>query len=202
MKKLIAILALVALTVTVNAQVFRSQTLLGPGVGSVAVSNTIPVTNLSTLTFYGLTATNPTVGVIWTNLSGISNNVVGAGDANNLLGTAVLWADRNGNWPSLGQSNYYASFGFRLVGQSGANSAVTFTFVPVYDGTNEATAAGDVYTVAVTATGASMVVTNTPVPLYKWPGCKSIRLRGIVNADTDASSQVNVQAVQLNGFIP
>ncbi len=223
MKKLIALLGVVGLGLTLHAQNFESQSFLT--VRSIAVTNTLCVTNLnSPINTYG---TN-NVGTIWTNLAGTrvvsgtvsaTNPITGAityqGSGANLLRSIDLPPNRLGSYPPLqfatisGTIDTLVSWvpspfnlNIRLVGQSGANSAVTFVFAPVCDGTNESGATADLFKVAVTANTTTAVTLNTNLPAYLWMGCKSLRLREVINADTDASSRVDVLGVTLNSWIP
>lgn len=195
---------------TASAQNFRSISMLQSAL-SITVSNNFQYTNLQSQPVVANASTTNIVGLIYTNLLG-NQVIVGVGDTTQLTTDAPFWCDRNGN-PILVMSGYTngtwlgAESGLTmnihlLTGGSGANSAVNFTFAPVFDGVHEATAAGDRWTVGVTANTTSQVNLSTNVPMWKWPGCKFLRLETIVNTDTDASSQVVVDGISLNGFVP
>ena len=200
MKHLLALLGLI-LPLAVTAQNFLSQDFLN--VRSVQVTNGIGATNLNS---FGVAATNFN-GIVYTNLAGTRLETGTTNNTFNLFKDAQLWADRNGR-PFMGiETNNMVSTSpgsvfLKLVGGSGANAAVTFVFRPVVDGQNESTAAADTWSVALTATTTTPVTLRTNVPFYLWPGCKGLRLRSIVNGDTDASSGVFVQECSLNGFLP
>jgi hypothetical protein len=95
-----------------------------------------------------------------------------------------------------------------LKGGSGANAAVTFTFVPIYDGKDGSEAetplvgTGFNWSFAVTANTTASVTVATNAPMWKWPGARKLRLLSIVNADTDASSEVWIDRCSFNGFVP
>lgn len=209
-KTLLALLILLTLGLTANAQNHRSINLFAP-VTSITVSNNFQYTNLVSQPVVSNASTTNIVGLIWTNLLG-NQVIAGVADTTQLTVDAPLWSDRNGN-PILVMSGYTngtwlgAESGMTMNihlagGGSGANSAVNFTFAPVFDGVHEATASGDRWTVGVTASTTSAVNVSTNVPMWKWPGCKLLRLETIVNTDTDASSQVTVDGLSLNGFVP
>lgn len=144
----------------------------------------------------------------FTNASGSSAAV----DFNklNLLQDVTLWTDKEGR-PMLlspnaanNPTNYY-SYGtlfFSLVGGSGANSAVTFRFVPLYDGTNQPNQAGEFIAVSVTANTTTVVNLSTNLIASRVIGAKKLRLVDIVNADADASSSVQLLKVGFAGWRP
>lgn len=99
-------------------------------------------------------------------------------------------------------TNTLGTIQIRLVGQSGANSAVNFTFTPLYDGTNEPTTpSGEAFTVGVTAvtTTPVCVVTNLP---NRFAGARKLRLRCAANTDVDATSKVDLLQCVFVGFPP
>jgi hypothetical protein len=208
----IATLAIVSLGLTAEAQNWQGRNFLAP-VTSITVSNTLGYTNLlsnASAPGTGFTTTN-IVGLPYTNL--IGTQVIVAGTNFDQFTTDVpLWYNRNGDLPVTfpGYTNGTvdvpigaASITIHLTGGgSGANSAVNFVFAPVCDGLNETTISGDRFTVGVTAVTTSAVTVTTNVPVWKWPGCKSLRLRTITNTDTDATSSVTVGSVTLEGFVP
>ncbi len=202
------------------------QSFINPYCNSITVSNKLMgVSNLLSTWKYGsakaMTATNVTSGlgtnywgISFTNLYGqscfVTNNAVltntfGTFEDLNLLQDVKLWTDRTGMpgvWPYLlRDSNSFASVFIKLAGTSGANSAVNFYFVPLVDGTNEVTQAGEEWVVGVTAT------TTTPVSIYtnvpnKFIGVRGFRLRAINNTDVDATSRVDLYNCALIGFGP
>jgi hypothetical protein len=196
------------LPLAVQAQQHHEISFLVSSVSSLNVSNKLGVTNLLST---ALNVTTNAPGIVWTNSFGVSNNVA-AGDTTQFFQDVPLWSDRDGNipirFPGYTNGVYDVPISAATVqidiarGGSGANSAVNFTFVPVCDGTYEATASGVAWIVGVTANTTSRVTVFTNAPLYLWPGCKMLRLKTITNADTDASSQVTVDSVTLNGFVP
>ena len=209
MKKLLLSAVCILGAATGLAQDFKSQSFLA--VQTIAVTNLLGATNL--LSPSNTYATN-NAGTVWTNLAGTRVIVSGStGAAVNLLKTLDLPPDRNGNYSPLTWVPVYTNvldnwipskfnLSIRIKGQSGANSAVTFVFAPVCDGSLENTATADLFKVAVTANTTSLVTLSTNLPSHIWMGCKSVRLREIVNADTDASSRVDVLSVTLNSWQP
>ena len=218
--------ALVA--IGVQAQTFRAQSFLAQGVKSVYVTNTLSITNLNTS---GAPLTN-NVGTAWSNyVSGGTSLFISGGTGStytnttkNLLKDVDLWVRKDGTPAfTVGATNASvpASFGDAVVavriasGGSGANAAVTFVFTPLYGiGVDSASAglnpkpvavegpAADQWSFSVTSAGTASVVLVTNAPMYKWPGARGLRLRRIVNEDTDASSQVIINEVSLNGYVP
>lgn len=193
----------------VEAQQFHSISFLSANISSLNVSNKLGITNLLS-TALGVTTNAP--GIVWTNSANVSNNVASA-DTTQFLQDIPLWSDRNGQIPcvlvatntGVYDSGYLSGANLTIsiaLGGSGANSAVNFVFVPVMDGAHESTTSGDAWTVGVTASTTSRVTISTNAPLYKWPGCKALRLKTITNTDTDASSQVTLDTIVLNGFVP
>jgi hypothetical protein len=216
MNKTISLITLcLAFAFSAPAQNFLSQSFINPSVRSIEVSNTLyGVTNL-------LSGTGTNVdGNRWTNNFGtriMATNTVPAGQYFPLLVDHVtLYPDKMGSYMPFANTNTIPGNGsaastwspsthnlfIKMVGGSGANAAVTFIFAPVCDGVNECTAAADVFSVALTATTTTPVTLITNLPTYRWMGCKGLRLRSIHNADTDASGQVYIQNVSLNGFVP
>jgi hypothetical protein len=210
MKKIILVLCLLAATLNSFAQNFISDNFLA--VNSLAVSNILQYTNISC---YGVNASNA-VGTVWTNLNG-TRVVVASGAASETAKLTkdidLISSDRSGRPMPIYWTNPYTNvladwqpspqnLFIRIVGQSGANSAVVFTFVPVPDGDTDTTAAADVWKVSITANGAIPVTLITNIPSSKWFGCKALRLQTIVNADVDASSRVDVLKLKVNQWMP
>lgn len=209
LKKLaIGLLLGAAITFALPAATFTSQSFLASGITSIALTNTISVTNLDSGTIRSNVA-----GTIWTNTSGTMTVVTNNGSSTqtkNLLRDASLWVAADGQ-PILNPvsdaagivtNSSMASFYIKLIGQSGANAAVTFIFVPLPDGVNESTVAGDAFSISVTATTTTAVDKTVWLPSWKWPGVGKVRLKSMTNADTDATSRVDVLECSLNGFIP
>ena len=233
MKKLLIGIALVV-GLTSQAQTFRAQSFLAQGVASVYVTNLVAITNLNTA---GANTTNAP-GTAWSNYTtGVSspytlyvtatNSAVAGAWTNatkNLLKDVDLWALKDGSpavMPSATNGTdrptlSYATVAIRIAsGGSGANTAASLVFTPLY-GTGEDNAStginprptpvegttADEWTVGITSAGTASVVVTTNAPLYKWPGARGLRLRRIVHADADASSQIIVNEVSLNGYVP
>lgn len=217
MKKLIFLSMLVASSAM--GQQFKYQSFLNES--ALTITNTIQATNLASI---GATTTN-VVGLIITNFQG-TRVIAAAGDTHNAFLDVQLWGERNSgtppfyfatgtnvlqNWIPSPQSVYV-----KLVGQSGANSAVTFVIYPIVEdisltvgGTNsiiagikEINAAANTWTFAVTANTTTPVTLITNVPANLFIGAKGLRMNRIVNGDTDATSNVTIQDCALVGFMP
>jgi hypothetical protein len=211
MKKLLFAFGLIGILTTAVAQNHVSQNMLL--CNALCVTNGIGFTNFS---FYGTSGSNQ-VGLVFTNLSA-TKTVVSSTSASKtpLTRDVVLFPDRAGGYPpltwitdtngtSIGTHAWQKSplsMFIRVVGGSGANTATSFRFAPVCDGVNPSTAAGDIWTVAVTPSGATPVTVITNVPLYKWNGCIALRVMDITAGDTDPASRVDVIALSVNGWQP
>lgn len=207
-KTLMAIGLLSLLLFPAEAQVFKSQSFLA--VQAVYATNTLNITNLWTTGSVGTNA----AGTIYTNQNARVVASTGLSTTRNLLQDVDLWALRDGSLPvmqtstngSIPYNQSYANISVAFVGGSGANSAVTFTVLPIFNGdgrtARESTLAADAFTFGYTATTTTPLQISTNVPLYKWPGVKGLRVARIVNADTDASSQVIITDLSLNGYVP
>ena len=206
-KNVLVVAAMLA-SLPVVAQQHHEINFLAP-VTSLMVTNTKQYTNTASPNLAGVT-TN-VVGLIWTNLTG-SQVTAAAGDSTTLTVDVPLWSDRNGQqiWQVIPDGTNFtqavrsgATINVHILsGGSGANSAVNFTFVPLPDGVHESTIASDAFVFGVTAVTTSEVDLSTNCPMQNWGGYKSLRLKKIINTDTDASSQVVIDSVTLNGFVP
>lgn len=205
MKKILLIGLVALVGFTVQAQVApKSYKFIPSNISVLVVSNTIAITNLSSVA--SLYTTNK-YGTVWTNSSGVGV-VAGNNNTTALLQDAPLWVLRDGSgaWAqntntTIGYIQSYATLAVTGTSQSGANAAVTLVFAPVYGG-KESTTTSDHWTIAFTPTASSTQTFTTNAPLYLWPGAEKLRLRRIVNADTDASSAWNISDISLNGFVP
>lgn len=205
MKKLLIIGLVGLLGLVASAQVApRSYRMIPSDINSLIVSNTIAITNLSSVA--ALITTNKT-GTAWTNSAGIGV-VASSGSTTKLLQDVPLWSLRDGSgaWSTITNNSIpfmqsYATLAVTGTAGSGANAAVTFVMAPVY-GTREATDAGQLWTFSLTPTASTTQTMVTNVPMFNWPGATALRCRRIVNADTDASSQWVLSDITLNGYIP
>lgn len=217
MKTITSIVLGLGLSFSALAQNHQPQSFLPSGVDFIVVTNTLQVTNLN----YILSNGSNRVGTVYGQL-GVTN-VAAAGNYNNLLGDVNLWADRMGQPYSLAPSNTISSTLFTTPAavvvctraNSGANAAISLVFAPVYNdnipGINvsgatgsaqETTGTTDQWTMSITPTASSTQVFKSDVPMYRWPGAKKLRLLYVSNADTDASSDVTISHISLNGFVP
>lgn len=217
MKKYIISLGLALATFSSQGQNFLSQSFIADGITSITATNLLQPTNLLYAAsvgtnHYGILVTNLGVQVVITN---------GVMDYQNLFKDVTLWSDREGRPYCAGATNSVADVGdstdspaavvVKTQVGSGANSAVTFAFAPVYtdainngDGSNgnEVTSAADFWIFSVTPTASSTQVWSTNAPMYRWGGAKKLRLLYVSNADTDASSNVKLLGIQFTGFRP
>lgn len=214
MKKILLILGLVSSMVSAQAQVQRHLVQSFINATSITVSNTVSVTNLLSLATQGSVGpgTN-TWNITFTNYAGVAEvvtnnasitNTIFTYENYNLLGSAFLWEGATHAAQALSNSTNgptYSSVMIKLIGQSGANAAVNFTFVPLPDGINESTASADTWVVGVTANTTTPVCVFTNVPA-RFIGCAKLRLRSVVNTDTDATSKVDILNCALIGFPP
>ena len=214
MKKLFLVVGLSAVAAVAYAQApHRSQNFLTPGIQAILVTNGIPATNIVSAKSVG---TNM-IGFVYTNTQNASVVVAaGTSDYQPIFQDASLWSDREGrgwgvdygNTNLLGVTLPYlptsANISITMISQSGANAAVTFTFAPVSDaaGTQEATTAGDLFIFSFTPTASATDTVKTNVPLHLMQGCAKLRCVRIVNGDTDATSNVAITKMTLNGFQP
>lgn len=210
MKHLFTLMLALA-TFGASAQSHISQSFLN--VKSLHVSNTLSISNL--VLFPGMTNI---LGVRYTNYAGTGTSVAAAGNTVKLLKDVSLWSDREGGWPVTqifsvpGTSTNYLSISpftvsGRIFGASGANAAVTFVLTPYWNDTPDEgitfNATTHDFTFAVTAVASSTVTFATNITAaVNWAGAKGVRVRSIVNADTDASSGVYVHELNLNGYRP
>lgn len=192
-----AALALVLLPTPAQAQVPGSVSLLSDGITSLTVSNTLPYTNIVSPTSFGTNI----VGLQWTTLAGTppTNLTVVANGTNNentkLTRSASLWADSTGYCPT----NVNLSLTFTC--GAGNNGTTNFIdFVPIYDGTNESTEAGDLFRWVFTSAGAVTNTIHTNNPISRWPGAQRFRVREILSGTNAAASQVTILGLKLNGF--
>jgi hypothetical protein len=204
MKKFIlsAVLAIFATVATAGS--WQSISMLGGGANAIYVTNTIGITNLFSSTgqgtnFFGTTFTNGTTRVTDTN-----------GSSGSLLVDYIAlprWSDGKPMYSQTTNSLNYlqsqADVAITLVGGSGANSAISFLFTPVYGkGADTEGPTTQDWLVGVTATTTTPVTVVTNVPLHLWPGAAGFRCRRITNPDTDASAQVIVTEFSVNGYRP
>lgn len=201
MKKIISLVIGLALTLSASAQNHSVQSFFAGGISSVTASNVLQVTNLS----YASSLGSNVVGLVYTNAG--TRVVAAAGDFKNLLRDVTLWTDREGRaWKTNAAEVAFettASLCIKTIAGSGANAAVTLVFSPVMnDSIGEGTVSTEWFTASITPTASATQVWRVSIPLYKWPGAKKLRLQYINNADTDASSNVQITHLSLNGFIP
>lgn len=216
MKKIILGIAVsVAFAVAAAAQVHQSESFLG--VQALYSTNGLTATNLN---FPGLTTTTNFVGISFTNMGTRVTTSATVADKYNFLRTVPLKTDRNASPVGIGGYFYtnevvgayqpvYGNISGAFTAQSGANSAVTFTFVPVPETAaglpNDAsalTAAGEEWSFSITATASATTTFKTNAPMWRWPGCAGLMCKRIVNGDTDATSAVIITSLKYNTFIP
>jgi hypothetical protein len=179
-----------SLATPASAQSPRSVSFLSDGILAITVTNAIPYTNLLSVGAWGTNL----VGLAWTNASG--SNIVASGtnyENTKLTKDISLWTDRNGLTPT--NANISGTF----VAASGNLTTNTIVFVPLYDGTNESTVAGDAFIWSITAIGTTKVTTASLNPLGRWPGVQKIRCKTIASG---TNLNFTVLSLSLNGFPP
>lgn len=206
MKKRLTILFGLALVYGASAQTIRVQSFLNGQ--SLSCSNIAQPTNLASI---GVITTNA-VSLQFTNFQGTRLIADGTNyETRNPFKDVSLVSDRDGRYAALTWANTNTlqnwqqspfSLAIKVLGQSGANSGVTFSFYPLVAGSNEINAASTRWDVGVTANTTTPVTLLTNVPMYLWMGADSLRCVRAVNADTDASSRVDVLELDLTGPVP
>ena len=175
---------------------------LPAGVSAVYITNTIALTNLNTA---GTAGTNM-AGLVYTN-TGI-RVIAGSADYQPLLNDVNLWAPRDGRWWGLYTNDLIgpliadvpACVNVTYDSGSGANAAVTFVMVPMIDDTTEVNANAWTWSFTAVASQTGTTISTNAYKLWEWPGAKKVRIRRVVNADTDASSQVVIRGLSLSGY--
>lgn len=179
----------------VTAQTYQFRTVLSDAVQSLCISNTVQFTNALS---WGTAGTNVN-GLSFTNNYGdykVANN--GTNSRTRLVQDVPL----DGFWSTNPGDTNWLNVVTRISTQSGANSTVTFTFVPIYgDGDQgvESTLAGDAWTWSVLPSASSTLVNSTNLPL-RFQTAQKIRLKTAVNTDTDNSSRVNIHELGVSGY--
>lgn len=215
MKKLLTVIGVLASAMTGFAQQpvphFESRDFMN------AVSFTAGTNSL-----YGVTNLNSYSGIYSNQAGQFMTNVQGTGvaigpgtnDYSNLLKDVDLWSLRDGSppvyWPTnngqtelMNRSIGFARIYVRTVGTNAAAVGVThLRFVPLYDGTNETTLAGDVWDFPVVVNGVTPVALSTNAPMYLWVGARRLRLKEIYNTSVSHQGQSWIQEIRLNGWIP
>lgn len=214
MKRLLLIAAMLV-SLAATAQNYQNPSFLT--VPAVYVTNTLAITNLVLNTGSTNQANTVYSNYVGTTLTRI---IAGTNQTNvQLLRDVPLWADREGRWYPLGTTNNTIGVdgtsspmmvSVTGVGGSGANTAMTLTFAPVYntrvrsDGLigDHSTVAAEQWAPTFTPTTTTAFTQGIAVPAYKWPGARALRLLRIVGGDTDASSQVIISDISLTGYRP
>lgn len=227
MKKLFIVGAIGLSTLGAMGQSHLSQSFLNVGTLRLGTNTTTSMSIVSNAYTYPLqfTATN----TLWTNAAGAQILVPGLTTTDTYTNAArfnvfkdVTFASGRDGWPLIqqfagsapgGSASNFTTFSantlyLKVRGESGANSAVTFVFSPVWDGEggsasiNAPAITGDDWSVAVTAVTAATTTLATNVPMWRWPGAKGLRLSKVTNADTDGGAYAWLQEVKLLHFRP
>ena len=207
MKKLLLAVGLAIVTSLVaNAQDSRhySFSFLPSGIDAITVTNTLNITNLLT---EGSMGTN-LAGTTFTNLG---TRVVVAGTVGasvQLLGDVNLWIPKDGRmWnvytndllgPLYTDNPMWISMTYDS--GSGANSAMTLVFTPMADDNREVNGNPFTWSITAVASQTQLTVATNLQQAWQWPGAKKLRVRRVVNADADASSQVIITDLNLEGY--
>ena len=228
MKKLLYLSLVVVSTLSARAQKFTSQELLrvmalSSGTNNYGVTNSMAVvSNKLGGGVILVLATN----TAWTNNAGTlvrNTNYTGIAATNPVAQAALfndisLFAEKNGRVPvtyianpaSIIATNYLdispLNFYVTLTAVSNVTATVGFQFAPVWDGQNIAVSTADDWSIVIPAAAQQITTFATNVPMWKWPGARSIRLRYVTN--DIASNGTNtllgtwIQSATFNGFIP
>lgn len=209
MKKLI--LALILLVAPFLATAASHQDYSFLNVTSLQVSNVAAISNH--IMFPLMTNI---ISTYWTNLQGNLVGVTNAGNVVTLVKDVPLWSDSEGrvqvtlvgstDLTTTNNPISAVSLSGKILGGAGANSSVTFVLSPIWKDPKNTTGIPFVATthdwsVAVTA-AAGTVTFATNAPMWKWPGAWGLRVRSIVDSDTDYTGNVWVQSLDLSGFKP
>lgn len=217
---------------TFRAQSFLAQGVASLYVTNLVAITNLNTAGANTTNAPGTAWSNYTTGVSSPYTLYVVGTNTGSGTwtnaTKNLLKDVDLWClkDGSGAWSTgltngdSGTLNYpmsYATLSIRIAtAGSGANTAAALVFTPLYGPGSDAASAtglnprptavegdsGDEWTVGITSAGATQVVVTTNAPLFKWQGARGLRLRRITHTDADASSQIIVNDISLNGYVP
>jgi len=209
-KKVAPVAVLASSVAVANAQVHNVRSFLN--VRSLQLSNNTSVVFSNIASFPGM---SNVFGIVYTNNAGSQVRITNAADYTKLANDVNLWGDRDGSpisyyFPSntiTALSTNAAVFSsatlfISMICGSAANSAVTFVFQPMWDGVQAPSGTADDWSVAVTASTSSTVTLATNAPMWRWPGAKALRLKSIINADTDGAGEVKVTKAAIVGFVP
>lgn len=192
-----------------TAQNHLSESFLAGGITSLTATNGVNPTNL----LYALSSGTNLAGLTFTNQGVKVTHTTNTATAYlNVFKDVALWSDREGRPYSLLASNTISSTEFntpvslciKTISGAVADSAVTFVFAPVYnEDVGEVTGTTVQFSTSVTPLASSVQTWAIPVPVYRWPGAKKLRLLYISNADTTSGDgSVKIQHLSLNGFRP
>lgn len=209
MKKFLLTVVAVFVAATASfAQRAYWQSFMPTEITSIQVSNTMIITNVSSFQSVGTNV----VGTVYTN-SGVKVTAA-AGDATQLISdvfvrpTFLDWNAKYSNDTTNGNTlrptqTMPATLVVKTKAGSGANAAVTFTITPVWDQEEnlEATDANDSWIFSFTPTASATQILSTNVPLYRWPAVEKLRAVKIINADTDASSGVEILEFGISSYL-
>ncbi len=207
MKKLLLIIGLaVATSFVAKAQDSRhySFSFLPSGIDAIYVTNALNITNLLTS---GSMGTN-LAGTTFTNLG---TRVVVAGTTGasiQLLNDVNLWIPKDGRHWNLYTNDLLGVLytdspmwiSVTYDSGSGANAAMTFVMTPMADDNREVNANPFTWSFTAVASQTGTTVTTNLQQVWQWPGAKKLRVRRIVNADTDATSHVIITDLNLEGY--
>lgn len=216
-KKPFALLALVLVAFGAHAQNFSSQSFLN--VRSLFLStNTYGITNLSAVvTNAGMTHS---VNVAYTNLSG--SVVRSAGTSSfPLFRDIQLWVARDGRPPltiipgggegtpassATNTTLSYANLYIELSSINGSNAPIGINIAPVWDGERTPTRTTEDFSFVIPG-GVGYTTFTTNLPIWKWPGAASLRVRNITNqwiigGDTALTNGASIHRMTVNGWRP
>lgn len=221
MKKLFTSIGLTAiLAVGVMAQAqdaathFEFRSFLNVAAFQTGTNSLHGFTNLLTATGAGYAGTNEQ-GLLITNLAGVQSTIgPGTNDFLNIFKDVDMWSLRDGYWPVIWTTNNQQTEYLNLpvglarleVRGASTNAAgtgpVVLRFVPLWDGTNESTLAGDVFSVSFVPNGTTPFCLTTNWPMQRFVGARRVRLREEYNTSASNQGQTWIYQIGISAWIP
>jgi hypothetical protein len=180
---------------------------------ATGTNSTFGFTNLLSPFAAGYSQTNQD-GTMFTNLQG---NIVVSGSSNNALNIfkdVDLWSLRNGDWPVMwNTNNQQAEYLNKPVGlarlvvrgvstNAAGTGPVVLRFIPLWDGTNESTLAGDVLSISFVPNGVTAFCLTTNFPMQNFVGARRVRLREEYNTSASNQGQSWITELGIAAWIP
>jgi hypothetical protein len=154
-------------------------------------------------------------GLLITNITGVANTIgPGTNDSLNIFKDVEMWALERGDWPVVWTTNNQqteylnspiglARLVVRGVSTNAAGTGpVVFRFVPLWDGSNESTLAGDIYSVSFVPNGVTPFCLSTNFPMQRFVGARKVRLREEYNTSASNQGQTWIYELGISAWIP